>query len=181
MDIPILKYLDILIGISVAMLLVSTVVMAIVQAYLGSSYARARHLLDGLEELIGLLDSGRLGPHKLYIAQRLLRHPLVSRENTLLGEATSGLRNLWRRRVRKLPGLPSANPGNVLQREELIWILLEWCAGEGPLANQDQALLRAAPEEAGILNLVRSDLILQNKYLLSGCDANGRYESVPAQ
>ena len=56
MDIPLLKYLDILIGLSVAMLIVSTVVMALVQVLLTSSYARARYLAEGLGELLGQLD-----------------------------------------------------------------------------------------------------------------------------
>ena len=52
MDIPILKYLDILIGLAVVMVLGTTVVGAVTQLFLSSLYFRARTLRTGLQELI---------------------------------------------------------------------------------------------------------------------------------
>ena len=165
MDIPLLKYLDILIGLSVAMLIVSTVVMALAQVLLTSSYARARYLAEGLGELLGQVDPVLLGQHQEYLAQRILRHPMIGRGNTWFGEFTGWARNLWRRNRKQLP-LPRVNPGSVMQREELVAILLEWASGEGPMAQQDRDMIRAGNdhEDAGLLR-VREALA---KALLNG-------------
>ena len=172
MDIPLLKYLDILIGLSVAMLIVSTVVMALAQVLLTSSYARARYLAEGLGELLGQVDPVLLGQHQEYLAQRILRHPMIGRGNTWFGEFTGWARNLWRRNRKQLP-LPRVNPGSVMQREELVAILLEWASGEGPMAQQDRDMIRAGNdhEDAGLLR-VREALakaLLNAGYCGPGC------------
>jgi hypothetical protein len=158
MTVPVLKQLDILIGLAVVMLLVSTAVTAIVQVLLTSSFARSRHLRDGLQELIAQIDPLLLSDHKHYIAQRIQRHPLVSRGNTPLGWASGWFRNLLRRTRRGVPGLPGANPAAVIQREELVLILLEWAAGDGPMAAQDRELVRARAADAVVLDAVRGAL-----------------------
>ena len=68
MDLPILKYLDIVIGLTVVMLLGSIIVTAVTQFVLAVSFARARYLRDGLSELIAQLDPEILSPHAQYIA-----------------------------------------------------------------------------------------------------------------
>jgi hypothetical protein len=101
MDFPILRYLDILVGLAVVMLLGSTVVTAVTQVYLSGSAARSRHLAKGLRDLIGQLDPETLGPHAAHLAEQVLRHPLTSRRGS---------------------------PADVMQREELVLLLLDWAS-----------------------------------------------------
>src|SRR5262245_39499443 len=82
-DIPVLKYVDILIGLALVMALVSTVVLAVTQSLLSSTLARARHLHKGLIRMIAQIDSGSMRPHASYIAALLLRHPLIGRQQTI--------------------------------------------------------------------------------------------------
>ncbi len=145
MDLPILKYLDVLIGLAVVMLIASTVITAITQVYLNATYARARYLRDGLAQLLAQIDPNRLSVQSRYLAERLQRHPLVGRANALpFTNAFSQWRNCIRA-MRDLLPLPGFNPGDVLQREEIILSLLEWAAEEGPLALQDRELAAQNP------------------------------------
>ena len=70
-----------------------------------------------------------------------------------------------RRSQRKLPGLPPVNPGSVVQREELIGILLEWASGDGPLSYQDRELAQSSDFDAAVLAGLRTDL----KKALANC------------
>src|ERR1043166_2881731 len=135
MDLPILKYIDILIGLAVVMILASTVVAAVCQVALQSTYARARALRSGLQELIGNLDRSIDDATASYIAARLIRHPLIGRPNWM-GGLPGHVRNLIRAK-RTLPPLPLLNPGSVVLREELVTLLLEWASGSGALVDQD--------------------------------------------
>lgn len=165
MDLPILQYLDILIGLSVVMLLAATVVTGITQLFLNSSYARSRYLSDGLSQLVAQLHPSLLAPYAQYIAQRLLRHPLAGRSSTWIGRPFTDLRNLGRQKItRRLP-LPPVNPGDVLQREEFILMLMEWAAGQGPLAHQDEELSAKYPGFRKQLPKIREQL---RKALLHG-------------
>jgi len=131
MDIPILKYIDVLIGLSLVMVLVSTVVLAVTQFMLNSTFARARHLARGLTRLIVNVDPGALREHAGYVSQLLLRHPLIGRQTML-----TPIRKWWTS-IRKLQNtgevLPPISPGSVAQREEVAFLLIELAAGEGPL------------------------------------------------
>ena len=140
MDIPILKYLDVVIGLAVVMVILSTVVLAIAQMALNASRARARHLERGLEGLIAQIDPAGLRSHARYLARLIQRHPLV------------GSRTLsYRFYVRCLgstnrPTLP-IKPGLVIGREELAYLLVEVGAGEGPLM---ELLQGESPPEATV-------------------------------
>jgi hypothetical protein len=159
--VDILKGVEVLIGLAVTMLLASTVVTAVAQLYLSASYARARYLRDGLQQLVASLEPDLLGPISRYLAQRLIRHPQVGRRNTAFGWATSSLRNWFRQRkhqARQLAWSPGEelplpvwqNPGEAIQREELVLSLLEWAADEGPLARQDTELSQAYSKDAAV-------------------------------
>jgi hypothetical protein len=138
MDLPVLKYLDILIGLAVVMLMGSVLVTAVTQFVLSVSYARARYLRDGLSSLVRQIDRERL-PEKtaLYIASRLLRNPLIGRAPSPLGLVFTWIRNRGRLLLGKAE-LPGVNPADVIQREELVLFLLQWAAGEGLLLSQDE-------------------------------------------
>lgn len=138
MDIPILKYLDIVIGFAVVMLMGSVLVTAVTQFALSITYARARYLRDGLSGLIRQIDRQEL-PESVaqYVASRLLRNPLIGRAPSPVGMVFTWVRN----RARMLLGkaeLPAVNPADVIQREELVLFLLQWASGEGLLLSQDE-------------------------------------------
>lgn len=139
MDLPVLRYLDVLIGLAVVALLASTIVAAVTQLILSSTYARARNLRDGLEDLITQIDPKQLAPYARYIAERLLRHPLVARDDTLLGRAAWWVRDRLRRWRDRLP-LPHGNPPDTIQREEIILVLLELASPDGAMHAQERAL-----------------------------------------
>ena len=156
MDLPILKYVDIVIGLGVVILLVCTIVAAITQVLLSVAFVRARNLRNALKDLIEQIDPDALADHAEYIAERCLRHPLVARDNTILGLGTTGVRNYVRcLREWKLP-LPPLNPSTVIQRDELILMLVEWAADEGALAHWDKRPDKAQYD--GRLAAVRSAL-----------------------
>jgi hypothetical protein len=136
MDLPVLRYLDVLIGLAVVALLAGTIVTAVTQLILSSTYARARNLRDGLEDLITQIDPQQLAPHARYIVERLLRHPLVARDNTLLGQAAWWVRDRLRRWRDRLP-LPHGNPPDTIQREEIILLLLELASPDGAMHAQE--------------------------------------------
>jgi hypothetical protein len=135
-DIPILKYVDILIGLSLVMLLVSTIVLAITQVLLNSTFARARHLQRGLSRLVTSVDPTLMRDHAQYLSRLLVRHPLVGQRTVLsplrrlAGYVRAQLSKLRKADAKPLPPL---SPGSVVQREELAYLLIEFAAGEGPL------------------------------------------------
>jgi hypothetical protein len=167
--VDILKGVEVLVGLAVTMLLASTVVTGVTQLFLSTTYARARHLREGIQQLVAQIDPERLAPQGRYLAERLLRHPLVGRRNTPFGWMTGAIRN-WLRakkwRLRKLGfdpnrGLPlprQRGPGEALQREEIVLFLLEWAAGEGPLSRQDAELAEMSPAVEGWLGRNRETL-----------------------
>lgn len=158
MEIPVLRYLDILIGLAVVALLTSTIVASVTQLLLSSSYARSRNLRDGLADLISQVEPSLLSRKSQYIAERLLRHPLVARDNTPLGQVGWWLRSRFRGlRQGKLP-LPPLNPPDAIQREELVMMLLEWAGEDGALMQQDRELAAAWPESDDPLKSLRDAL-----------------------
>lgn len=132
MDLPILKYLDVLIGLAFVMMLGCTVVAAITQAITSSFYLRAQYLRQGLADLLQQLDPTASEADCQYAAQLIQRHPLVSRSATLPGQVTTWLRRTF---FKGMAWLPSGAPAETVQRHEFVQILLEWAAGEGVLGN----------------------------------------------
>jgi hypothetical protein len=135
-DIPVLKYIDVLIGLSLVMVLASSVVLAITQLLLNSTFARARHLQRGLTRLITHIEPTFLREHSEYLSRLLLRHPLVGQQTmfTPFRKVSGFVRSTiasWR--GQKAWVLPPASAGSVVQRDELAYLLVEFAAGEGPL------------------------------------------------
>ena len=136
MNVPILKYVDVLIGLSLVMLLVSTVVLAVTQMALNSCFARARHLQKGLRRLILSLNPEELQAVAPYLSRLILRHPRLGQQTMF-----TPFRKVWwlvRQTIAGWAGqaaepLPPLSPGSVIQREELAYLLIELAAGEGPL------------------------------------------------
>jgi len=135
-EIPVLKYVDILIGLALVMLLVSTVVLAVTQSVLNAGFARARHLRRGLARLIVHLEPSLMRQHADYLAKLVLRHPLVGQQ-TILDFVRDVQNDREIARAAKVQAdpevLPRVSPGAVVQREELAYLLIELAAGEGPL------------------------------------------------
>jgi len=125
-----LKSLDILIGFSGIMLLLSVAVAVLTQFLTGSLEWRARHLVKGIITILNQIDP-KMSPFcARQIAKAVLRHPLVARDG------------------RKL--------GTVIQREELTQILLELAAeiepGGKALDEYARSTLKRALGASGVAN-----------------------------
>jgi hypothetical protein len=125
-----LKSLDILIGFSGIMLLLSVAVAVLTQFLTGSLEWRARHLVKGIITILNQIDP-KMSPFcARQIAKAVLRHPLVARDG------------------RKL--------GTVIQREELTQILLELAAeiepGRKALDEYARSTLKRALGASGVAN-----------------------------
>jgi hypothetical protein len=160
MDLPILKHLDVLIGLAVVMLIMATVVVAITQFILSCRSARSLSLRERLTELVSQIAPKLESSEAEYVAERILRHPLIGRQRWLRAPWPAAPVSpepeqtvveadwpLWwrRRRELKLP-LPAVARGEVVLRHEIVVALLEWAAGEGPLTMQDRTLTAEKPE-----------------------------------
>jgi hypothetical protein len=147
MDLPILRYLDILIGLAVVIFLGATVVASVSQLVLWRLGLRARTLRVAIEELLIEIYPSLRGADGRAIAELLLRHPLLGQSQGPLSRALNWIQN--RVRGGRVPRLPPYHPAEVIQRHELAMFLLEWAAGEGPLGtNGDLNSLRAKIREA---------------------------------
>jgi hypothetical protein len=102
-----LKTLDVLIGLSVVMLLMSMIVTVITQFLLGVLNSRGKHLLVGIADILEQIDPGIGRAAADEISMAVLSHPLV--------------RNI------------NGKMGGVIHREELTKLLLEFAAGEAPI------------------------------------------------
>jgi hypothetical protein len=116
-----LTYLDILIGFVLVMLLASAVVTVLSQWLLNLRNYRAMVLKEGLKRLLIQVD-GALTHHAEEIARRVLLHPLIAGQD-------------WRGEARE---------GAVVQREELVRVLLELATGKTTLDGPALAALRTA-------------------------------------
>lgn len=171
MDWPILKQVDILIGIAVVMLLASTVVTAATQLYLNVRRARSEYLREKLEDLVEQLAPELSRAEAFYVAERLLRHPLVGRRRVIpdfvakavamwrwlakwFGMAAENLGNA----LASLP-MPRLARGEVILRHEIVLTLLEWAAGDGPLSRQDRQMLETNPALEERLQAIRAKLV----------------------
>lgn len=105
-----LKSLDILIGLSAVMLVLSMAVTLMTQALLTFFASRGRYLREGLSDLLVMLDAGLTRADTDEIAARILSHPLIN--------CTFGFPG-WL--IRLVPGL---RYGEVIHREEFVKVLL---------------------------------------------------------
>jgi hypothetical protein len=137
-----LKSIDVLIGFSIIMLLVSAAVTVLTQVITGTFGWRGRHLVRGVVTILNQIDP-KITPYCLrQIATAVLRHPLIARAEGRLG--------------------------TVIQREELTRVLLELAAGQEPgrkeLDEYTRATLKRALETNGIANPAE---VLDNIHLLA--------------
>jgi hypothetical protein len=137
-----LKSLDVLIGFSIIMLLVSAAVTVLTQVITGTFGWRGRHLVRGVVTILNQIDP-KITPFCLrQIATAALRHPLIARAEGRLG--------------------------TVIQREELTRVLLELAAGQEPggkaLDEYARSTLKRTLETNGIPNPAE---VLDNIHLLA--------------
>lgn len=107
-----LKSVDILIGLSVVMLVVSMAVTLINQAILNLLASRGHNLRDGLADLLELLDAGMTRKEAETIVEKTLSHPIIG------GKIKPWVPS-WLR-----PVVQFFKYGDVIHREEFIKILL---------------------------------------------------------
>lgn len=162
MDLPILRYVDVFIGLALVMLLGCSVVAALTQLITSGFYLRAQYLRQGLADMLQELVPDAGVADCQFAAKLIQRHPMVSRPETSLSSIFTGLFR-WVRT--KLSGpfskanrwMPSGSPATVIQRHELLSILLEWAAGEGVLgSNKDLTGMTAQVRNALAANGVHS-------------------------
>lgn len=110
MNFPILKQLDVLIGLAVVMLIASTVVTAITQLLLNTLRLRTARFQEGLAQLIKNLSRDITRDEAEKIAAALLSHPLVKGPQS---------------KLRSLRGTKA----EILPREEIVICLLDWASG----------------------------------------------------
>ena len=121
-----LKTVDIFIGLSLVMLLVSMIITVITQALTTMFNSRGKHLAAGVADLLEQLHSGITRQIAEEISTAALKHPLVCDVN--------------------------GGVGGVIHREELTKLLLELGTGDGPmkLGAAAQSALQTALVENGI-------------------------------
>ncbi len=121
-----LKSIDILIGLSVVMLVVSMAVTLLTQFVISTLNTRGSHLMRGLRDLLQQLDPALSRKISKEISKKVLRHPLISDVGKRLG--------------------------TVVHREEFIKMLLDLAAENGPQRLETDALnaLKKAMETNGI-------------------------------
>jgi hypothetical protein len=159
MQFPILQYIDVVIGLAVAMIVVATFVTAVTQFIMSATYARARYLRDGLTSLLTQLDPEKLGDDARYVAELVLRDETVGSKKLipLLTNARNFFtRSKWlvvtsewlRTHILRQPArqtgtgpspkiLPAVSPAGVLQREELVLLLLQFMSQASTMGDKD--------------------------------------------
>ena len=106
-----LKSIDILLGLSVVMLMVSLVVTVFTQALTNLMQTRGKHLLDGVAGLLRQIHKEVPAEVSRKIADAILTHPLIKAAGTKYG--------------------------TVIHREELTALILELASGDAPHAIDD--------------------------------------------
>ncbi len=139
-----LKSLDVLIGISLVMLIVSMVVTVLTQFLTTAFNSHGRNLRNGLQDLISHLDPAlKEKAISLAVAEAVLKHPLIGGKPMLpfLSEAT--------------------RLGTVIHRDELTKLLLELASASAwvTLPSDPKAALQKALKNTGIDDV---DLTLDN-------------------
>jgi hypothetical protein len=119
-----LKTLDIVIGLSVVMLLVSMAVTVLTQCVIGLRNWRGKHLLTGIETILAQIDPN-LRVHAKQIGEAVLTHPLI-------GPATGKLSGVIFRgeMVRALMDLAAGNVPAPVTKPGFFRVLLLWFSGE---------------------------------------------------
>ena len=149
-----LKSLDVIIGFSAVMLLVSMGVTLLTQAVTGALNWRSRNLLGGVITILNQIDPKAAPFTVRQIAGAVLRHPLIARAEGKLG--------------------------TVIQREELTRILLELAAGNEPggkaLDEYARQTLKQMLEANGIQDPAA---VLENIHLL-GLKLEALHPDLPA-
>ena len=151
-----LKSIDILIGVTVVMLMVSLAVTVLTQAIMNGLQTRGKNLRDGIAGLLKQIHGALPDDSSKKIAEALLTHPLIKSAGSRFG--------------------------TVIHREELTALLLELAAGDGPKALEDTVrgelceLLRAngIEDPKGTMENVRS-LALQLEQAYPALSNNERY------
>ncbi len=105
-----LKGIDILLGLSVVMLVVSMVVTVLTQFVTGVLNSRAKHLARGLGDLLQQVDPQLERAVAEQIARAVLRHPMICQ-------------------LQNIPGL-GTTLGSTIHREEFIKLLMDMAAGQ---------------------------------------------------
>lgn len=173
MDVPILRYVDVFIGLALVMLIGCSIVTALTQLATSSLYLRAQYLRQGLADMLGQLDPEWTAADRKYVAQLLVRHPMVARASTSLGMITSRIHDSWVAKG-KANWLPTGAPADTVQRHEFLRILLEWSSGEGSLGSRPEleavtSKVRAVLADNGIaspretLHQVRYQVLAQER------------------
>src|SRR5471032_584080 len=131
---PILKYLDILIGLAVVMVLLSPAVTALTALWMWILNRRALHLVAAIADLIRQIDGNAPAPVittdvAATLARAVMTHPMVANAPAFPF-------------LRRLSGVRQFS-GQVIERDELIRILLELAAGKGYGAQLIDAPTRA--------------------------------------
>lgn len=144
MNIPILKYLDVLIGLALVMLIVATVALSLSQTLLKIVDARARYLSRGLQRVLAQLHPSQLRGHEDALAELVLLHPTVCQVRSPVSRLL-----LWG--LGSLPVLKAWLPkaqlrGEVLLREELAVCLLAVAASDAAWDSEETAAHKAARE-----------------------------------
>ena len=123
-----LKTIDILVGFTTVMLVVSMAVTALTQIVIHITNCRGRHLLKGLTDLLRQIDPALPGKVARKIAATVLTHPLIA-------EGAGRL-------------------GTVIHREDLTRLLFELASGEGSQQLDDAAkvALKKSLEDHGVKN-----------------------------
>lgn len=142
-----LESLDVLIGLTVVMLILSMVVTVMNQAILNLLASRADNLRDGLTDLLGLLDAGMTRKEGNVIAENVLLHPVIG------GKIGSWIPS-------RLPFVRAVvqfyKRGNVIHREEFVKLLLgfgaSWQSVNDALINLETEV--AAGNKAGVQKAV---------------------------
>ena len=121
-----LKSVDVLIGLSVVMLVVSMAVTLLTHFVTTTLNTRGGHLMRGLQDLLQQLNPGLTAKISKEISKTVLKHPLIRDIGSRLG--------------------------TVIHREEFIKILMDLAAGNGPQKLEGAALpaLKAAMAANGI-------------------------------
>jgi hypothetical protein len=109
-----LKSVDLLIGFSVVMLVISMAVTLLTQFVITSFNTRGGHLRRGLTDLLRQLDPALTDNLSKEISKIVLKHPLISDVGSRLG--------------------------TVIHREEFIKVLMDLAAGNGPQKLEGDAL-----------------------------------------
>ncbi len=128
MSIEVLRYLDVLIGLALVMLLACSVTSTATHLISSAFLLRAQYLQQGLADIVQMLDPTLTAEDSARIARLLVRHPLLARPATLPGlvwhKLTGG-------DVKTSDWIPSGSPASTMLRHEFVRILLEWSSGEG--------------------------------------------------